>query len=490
MRVGADDKRIIARLEFVALEPVPVRVRPIIRLHIGRFERKLDGIGAAAGNKFRFRERAEHHVRLLDTARRIRRGIVQLHHVFTGGLRFVCDRDGDFDRVVFGDRAAIGFIERDVPIEIRVRKSVTERIHYVRIIPSVGRFRRLVLLEPARFVIPVPDVNAFLVVYERELARTAVGRDISVAELTAVHTRVVPSGVLSKVRRPGIHGMSRRIDRTREHSADRFRTRRTGQAHPQYRVYIGIGFQLAEFHGRSRIEYDDHLIEIRLDMSEQILLVLVEFEIVARRALRARNGGIRTEVRRHCARQVEALAADARKYDDRRVAIVRVRACQSVVTAFRRFARCESRKPLTARHGGVIGTPAARARIIVVKTLERGIVSYPRRREAVVQRDARRTGRAARRTRPAVNEIDGVFAEHAYLGRSSERERAAFIFEQSDAFLGNRYDKVLRRRQHFLFALVFAVVQLVATIVRYFGAFAAEHKPERIVNDRNLRNDE
>ncbi len=91
MRVARHEKRVIARFKLVPLYAVAVSVGIVVTCHIPYFKRKCNGVAFPGLNSICFGIVAQNCVRLFNSSRGIRRGIIQFNHVFARIIANVCN---------------------------------------------------------------------------------------------------------------------------------------------------------------------------------------------------------------------------------------------------------------------------------------------------------------------------------------------------------------------------------------------------------------
>ena len=456
----------------------------IVGRHVAHIQ--FEGIGQrfAGLNYVRLYERAQSYVRLFDAAFVIGRRVIQLNDVLAGTGAVVGDVHRHRNGVGRGDIGAVGDAHlAGRPFKIGVRKAVAEGEHDVLFVPLVARVLRL--CDVSRFVVAVAHVHSLFVIHEAEPRRRAgAAVDVFVAAVRAVVEAEVPvCGVCGEVARVYVDQPARGVDLAREHPAEGVDARHAGvrQPHraPEFFVIVGI-FRIgqeAQLHGRRAVYYKDNIVELRADEVEHALFVLVQLQVM--------------EICR--AGQVESLAAYARDDHQRRVVIVFKAVFERLGVAGRiGFARVEEGE-IGAVHSGRCGPAAARERIVLEERLRLGIAFQACRVERLIER-YRRGGVGAARTGAAVDEVDGVLAEHRYLGTAGERKHVVLVFEQYYALLHYLFVELVCGGERFRLGRK-ALVPLEVFILRGVAAdglhaLAAEEHVERVAYKQPLSADD
>ena len=211
-------------------------------------------------------------------------------------------------------------------------------------------------------------------------------------------------------------------------------------------------------------------------IAQKLLLVGVKSEIVlcARMVLGFRHF-------HH--RKVKAFAAYPRNDDDRRVEVLVIGFFnRGGVLRIRGFSRIEVRR--AARFYSGVAPPARAGKTLVfIEGAQNGVAFEARLLEPFVKRALCKSGVAAARTGAAIDEIYGVFAEHAHLALPFfERKGFPVIGEEYRAlalyFAGDRKSSFVR----FLLArcLLFVIDGLFAACVHLYGAHSAEGHVEHV----------
>ena len=432
VRISADADGVVAALHLIALMAVVVRIVVVVRRHALHRQRQRNNIGFARLEQRRLLVRPQCNIGLLNLSGLVRRGIVQLHHVFARYAASVGDLDPHLNFAVRGQVNGIVRGISNFPVEGGVAQAIAKWVDHIFLVPVVVAEVRLVVRF--RFVVAVADVNAFLVLHI-VVAGAGAAQHILVAAVRQVVAEILVGGSRSENRREGIHQTAGRIDAAVQNLAQRINTGAAGAANPNSRVNAIHLFNEAQLHRSRTVDDDNHLAELAAadNLVNQILFVLVKFKIMLP-VLRARN--VRAAVgSHHRTGQVKAFAADAGEDNQCHVMvrIVAVFDCGGVF-GLRSFADSKTRR---ARADSGVGVAPLARFAAVVEAFQRRIYVKARIAQGDIQAHIIRRVAAAR-TGSAVHQIDGVFAEHAdFHVLSRQRQGVIRVLQQHEAFVGN-----------------------------------------------------
>ena len=348
--------------QLVAIEAIAVGIPVIIAGRIIGRERNGHRVLLARLQQLGLGIAYQHLMGFFNAACGVRRGSVQLHHVFPGGAAGVPHGDGHGHDGICVKGSGGGLAH--FPIERSIGKAVAEGEHHVGFIPI------LAVGIAAGFIVPIAHVDAFFVVHGVIHAQIVLVCGL----VSMTGAEILEGGIPAEIRCPGVHQAAGGIHCAVQYFPQGGDAVGAGEANPHSRVNFirksrvsRVG-QEGSFKAGRNIEQHDHMFKTRTAHSgKKVTLVLIELQVVAVGADRAFGGAL-------VAGQVKAFAADAGNHHQCRVVIGSVAVLHLVgILALGCFRRGDTLVAAAVQVAGVGGAGRAGLAVVLVESLQGGV---------------------------------------------------------------------------------------------------------------------
>ena len=312
---------IVHQLDLVS--PGIQNITPIGDIIIGShiLHGKLDAhsLAFARLQQLRLAKTGQYHMAFLNAAHRIRRGIINLYHIFARSVTRIRHLD------IHGNGLVVSCIILDRLFKRGIGQAVAEGIlHHslVRILVTLAGS----IINPPGFVETIAHVDAFCILKIVAILQVRIGE----------HARVPVSRRSGQVISIGICHTTGRVHFPGKHLTHSIHTGSAGRSNPECGINAFL-FQESQFHGIGRVQKHNNFVEIlRLDQLQQVFFILRQLQIMAavvRLAITCRI---------HILGQIIALAAGTRNHHNSNAGIL-PRRCQKFVGVLfcRNLGRCK-----------------------------------------------------------------------------------------------------------------------------------------------------